>query len=578
MTNEEFQKKRRKARKLDNYANFDVHRWSSYPEVKVATDQLYVHLKTNNKFKGNTKIQKKHLRVLLLDLFANWLTDPKCYSAIYRGKEYYKQGIYNALHISYQTVPLMDVLYEEGYIKLYKGTHFPEDEDPYETKARKTRIKATHKLINFLIKTHQLSQHMIERSPNEECIILRSIKERKINTKTGKPRKTKTSEQIDYTKDKKYDNYIPVINKMRKNVYAYNNLLRRTFIDIPHIPKEGIPTRSKKRKIRIDLTQKFVARIFNNDSFQEGGRYWGGWWQRLSSKWRKRIRINDRKVVEIDYAGIHIVMLYALKGIDYWSDIKTDPYNIKGLEQSERMRDLLKIILLSSINAENREKARKAIQFEINMDKDLRAWFYPKKIDLKVIMDRFVKTHHLIQDKFFSGAGIHLQNADSRIAEMVINHFTRKNIPVLCIHDSFVIEQRYKQLLQAKMNEALRVVSKEFLKTGRTATSKLKLEEFNKQKIESTSRELNLGGKTKFSEGLAARLRRLDLAVERRILFTPKLKTVIDWDKINWEDDNYGDLLKKPDKDYTRRKRLHAVIEWRKNYYGRTKTDYEKDI
>ena len=57
-----------------------------------------------------------------------------------------------------------------------------------------------------------------------------------------------------------------------------------------------------------------------------------------------------------------------------------------------------------------------------------------------------------------------------------------------------------------------------------------------------------------------------------------RVSAVIDWDKINWENDNYGDLLKKPDKDYTRRKRLHAVIEWRKNYYGRTKTDYEKDI
>ena len=569
--------KLRKAKLFDNFSHFDVHRWSSYPEVKVATDQLYVHLKTNNKFKGNTKIQKKHLRVLLLDLFANWLTDSKCYSAIYRGKEYYKQGIYNALHISYQTVPLMDVLYEEGYIKLYKGTHFPEDEDPYETKARKTRIKATHKLINFLIKTHQLSQHMIERSPNEECIKLRSIKERKINTKTGKPRKTKTSEQIDYTKDKKYDNYIPVINKMRKNVYAYNNLLRRTFIDIPHIPKEGIPTRSKKRKIRIDLTQKFVARIFNNDSFQEGGRYWGGWWQRLSSKWRKRIRINDRKVVEIDYSGIHIVMLYALKNIDYWSKINTDPYNIKGLEQSERMRDLLKIILLSSINAENREKARKAIQFEINMDKDLRAWFYPKKIDLKVIMDRFVKTHHLIQDKFFSGAGIHLQNADSRIAEMVINHFTRKNIPVLCIHDSFVIEQRHKQLLQDIMNKSFEVVLKEFLTTGSIATSKLKIEEYNQPKQESVRRVLRIGNAKPIPQDVINQLNQITRE-KRTVIWKPKMKMLIDFDRWNVEDDDYDNLLRKRDKEYILRKKLHNRIEWEKNYYKDSYRDYMKEV
>ena len=577
MTNEEFQKKRRKARKLDNYANFDVHRWSSYPEVKTATDQLYVHLKTNNKFKGNAKIQKKHLRVLLLDLFANWLTDPKCYSAIYRGKEYYKQGIYNALHISYQTVPLMDVLYEEGYIKLYKGTHFPEDEDPYETKARKTRIKATHKLINFLIKTHQLSQHMIKRSPNEECIKLRSIKERKINTKTGKPRKTKTSEQIDYTKDKKYDNYIPVINKMRKNVYAYNNLLRRTFIDIPHIPKEGIPTRSKKRKIHIDLTQKFVARIFNNDSFQEGGRYWGGWWQRLSSKWRKRIRINDRKVVEIDYSGIHIVMLYALKNIDYWSKINTDPYNIKGLEQSERMRDLLKVVLLSSINAENRIKTKQAIQHEINWDKNLYQWSLSKKLDLNDILDKFVSTHAPIKEYFFSGKGIELQNTDSRIAEMVVNHCTRHHIPVLCIHDSFVIEQRHKQLLQDIMNKSFEVVLKEFLTTGSIATSKLKIEEYNQPKQESVRRVLTTGKAKPIPQDVINQLNQITRE-KRTVIWKPKMKMLIDFDRWNVEDDDYDNLLRKRDKEYILRKKLHNRIEWEKNYYKDSYRDYMKEV
>ena len=110
------EEKQKRAKLFDNFSHFDVHRWSSYPEVKVATDQLHVHLKTNNKFIGNTKIQKKHLRVLLLDLFANWLTDSKQYIAIYRGNDFYKQGIYKALHVSRQTVALMDILLKKGYI------------------------------------------------------------------------------------------------------------------------------------------------------------------------------------------------------------------------------------------------------------------------------------------------------------------------------------------------------------------------------------------------------------------------------------------------------------------------------
>jgi hypothetical protein len=418
---------------------------------------------------------------------------------------------------------------------------------------------------------------MIERSPNEECIILRGIKERKINTKTGKLRKTKTSEQIDYTKDKKYDNYIPAINKMRKNVYAYNNLLRRTFIDIPHIPKEGIPTRSKKRKIRIDLTQKFVARIFNNDSFQEGGRYWGGWWQRLSSKWRKRIRINDRKVVEIDYSGIHIVMLYALKNIDYWSKINTDPYNIKGLEQSERMRDLLKVVLLSSINAENRTKTKQAIQFEINMDKDLYRWSLSKKLDLNDILDKFVSTHASIKEYFFSGKGIELQNADSRIAEMVVNHCTRHHLPVLCIHDSFVIEQKHKELLQNIMNRSFDVVLKEFLTTGSIATSKLKIEEYNQPKQESVRRVFRIGKTKPIPQDVINQLNQITRK-KRTVIWKPKTKMLIDFDRWNVEDDDYDNLLRKKDKEYILRKKLHHKIEWEKNYYKNSYRDYMKEV
>ena len=40
---------------------------------------------------------------------------------------------------------------------------------------------------------------------------------------------------------------------------------------------------------------------------------------------------------------------------------------------------------------------------------------------------------------FFSGLGIKLQNFDAMMAEAVINHFTSLGIPILCIHDSFVI-------------------------------------------------------------------------------------------------------------------------------------------
>ena len=31
------------------------------------------------------------------------------------------------------------------------------------------------------------------------------------------------------------------------------------------------------------------------------------------------------KIIEIDYSGLHIILLYALEGIDYWKEVKNDP-------------------------------------------------------------------------------------------------------------------------------------------------------------------------------------------------------------------------------------------------------------
>ena len=35
------------------------------------------------------------------------------------------------------------------------------------------------------------------------------------------------------------------------------------------------------------ISNKFVRRIFNNGTFEEGGRFYGGWWQRIRWKLEK---------------------------------------------------------------------------------------------------------------------------------------------------------------------------------------------------------------------------------------------------------------------------------------------------
>ena len=58
-----------------NYFNarpFDVHTWSAHPEVNSFVNEIYNELTS---IRGNERINKRLLKVLLLDLYVAWCAD-----------------------------------------------------------------------------------------------------------------------------------------------------------------------------------------------------------------------------------------------------------------------------------------------------------------------------------------------------------------------------------------------------------------------------------------------------------------------------------------------------------------------
>ncbi|MDA7767154.1 hypothetical protein N8977_06095, partial [Alphaproteobacteria bacterium] len=53
----------------------DVHRWSDHPEVNSFVNEVFDQF-LKKKIKENTSIKKKHLKLVLLDLYVAWLNDP----------------------------------------------------------------------------------------------------------------------------------------------------------------------------------------------------------------------------------------------------------------------------------------------------------------------------------------------------------------------------------------------------------------------------------------------------------------------------------------------------------------------
>ena len=198
-----------------------------------------------------------------------------------------------------------------------------------------------------------------------------------------------------------------------------------------------------------------LKRVYNNSSLSLGGRFYGSF-QNLRGRERREMLINGSPVIEIDYRGMHIQMLYAKCGLDLYNE---DVYTIKGYE---RYRNIFKTILQIAINSKSYTSAVTTISFH------LKDRCPGSNLDAKVLLDKFLDKHRLISKYFFSGVGLHLQNLDSQIAEFVLTRFYKKGKVALPVHDSFIVTNIDFEFLKESMDLA----SKKFLKVSLDTSSK----------------------------------------------------------------------------------------------------------
>ena len=216
-----FASEQEKAIAVNNSVLFDVHKWSDYSEVNAAIGHLFAILRSDASLSVQENKGRKFLKIIVLDLLASWYTDSERYSAIHRGKTYYTEldGRYNKLYFKYDVmIKVLDALVKLEYVEQHLG--FYSSENP--NLSRTTRIRATQKLIDYLIQDYLIVEGMIEKAPDTESIILRE---------------KKGSKQVDID----YEDTDHTI-QMRRDLCKYNNLLRDVFISIPEAHKKGIPT------------------------------------------------------------------------------------------------------------------------------------------------------------------------------------------------------------------------------------------------------------------------------------------------------------------------------------------------
>jgi hypothetical protein len=191
------------------------------------------------------------------------------------------------------------------------------------------------------------------------------------------------------------------------------------------------------------LKYKHLHRVFT-DNLKLGGRYYGPMWQMLSEELRKHLSIDGYPVVELDYSGLHIRMLYHLEGMDY----RADPYGFG----SKQERPYLKLVSLLMINKKTRQGLLRAMKKTFAANQlDI-----PPDEQIELMVARFDGFHDRISRYFCSDIGLKLQYLDSQITSDILDYFLERGIPVLPIHDSYIVAEQYEEELYEVMRDKYR--------------------------------------------------------------------------------------------------------------------------
>jgi len=331
---------------------------------------------------------------------------------------------YNALHLSKIIPVIVRRLHKVDLIDLSAGSY----SGPGVKTNRNTRIQAS-KPLQEAFACLQFDLADVEVAEGRETVILRA------DDGAGGRSAQIEYEDTDHT------------NQMREFLTRYNACLSDHFIDLPQLNYPVIERKintgqraGEVQRVPIGPMNAFARRVFSRGDWGLNGRFYGGWWQQLDKATRSTILIDDEPTVEVDFQGLHVAILSKEKGVP----LKGDPYDLpEGIlpdVPKHEQRTYIKQLVLTAINARDEKTTYSAFRDGCaagSVGKSL------ENTSLRVLLEAFVEKNPHLADSICSDQGIRLMNVDSQIAAEVQEHFTNQGIPVLCIHDSFIVNHKH---------------------------------------------------------------------------------------------------------------------------------------
>ena len=213
-----------------------------------------------------------------------------------------------------------------------------------------------------------------------------------------------------------------------------------------HFGRTFIVRQKDNKRIAINQSKKFVRRVFIRGKWKYNGRFYGGFWQSINADYRANICIDDEPVVEVDYKSLHPAILAAAKRVEFNKDCyDLGEVIIPRLTASEQ-RAAVKLLILTAINASERDQAFKAHRDSSDITL--------KNVELSQLLDTFIGNNPYLESELLSDKGIELMYIDSQITELIIQSFLNRDKPILSVHDSYIVQQQDVDYLLKQMKLA----------------------------------------------------------------------------------------------------------------------------
>ena len=235
-----------------------------------------------------------------------------------------------------------------------------------------------------------------------------------------------------------------------KYVSSYNQFIKQHFIQCEFLSGDfdkndhlygfagNFSLNSQVARIYTD-EEGVGGRLYNQDQFGVQG---------LPKKVRKRITIDGEPTDELDFSAYHPCLIYNINKLE----APEAPYQIYR-DQSDEMTKCVKLAFNTMLNSKDEEEAVSSTVKQLYCDspdlgRALSSYFSqthsaPKECATQLLGD-IVKSHPLVQERFYSATWRDLQNIDAQLMLLILDELRSMKIPALPIHDSLIVKQRHR--------------------------------------------------------------------------------------------------------------------------------------